>query len=92
MQAESPAAYRQARIVDLCQDATSQGALLTWEDLAYRVFFVNLRTISRNLEALRQANPETPIPLRSTVRLLKIPRKLVNPRIPHIGGCGLGGA
>ena len=28
---------------------------------------VNVRTISRDLEALRQANPETPIPLRSTV-------------------------
>jgi hypothetical protein len=62
MQAKGPAAYRQARIVDLCQEAMSQGALLTREDLAYRVFFVNVRTISRDLEALRQANPETPIP------------------------------
>jgi hypothetical protein len=68
MQAKGPAAYRQARIVDLCQEAMSQGALLTREDLAYRVFFVNVRTISRDLEALRQANPETPIPLRSTVQ------------------------
>jgi hypothetical protein len=67
MQTEGPAAYRQARIIDLCQEAMSQGALLTREDLAYRVFFVNVRTISRDLEALRQANPETPIPLRSTV-------------------------
>ncbi|MEE9295601.1 MAG: DUF1670 domain-containing protein [Phycisphaerae bacterium] len=67
MQTKGPAAYRQARIVDLCQEAMSQGALLTREDLAYRVFFVNVRTISRDLEALRQTNPETPIPLRSTV-------------------------
>ena len=68
MQAEGPGAYRRARIVDLCQEAMSQGALLTREDLAYRVFFVNVRTISRDLEALRQAHPETPIPLRSTVQ------------------------
>jgi len=63
MQTKGPAAYRQARIVDLCQEAMSQGALLTREDLAYRVFFANVRTISRDLEALHQTNPETPIPL-----------------------------
>ncbi|MFH1748535.1 MAG: DUF1670 domain-containing protein [Planctomycetota bacterium] len=68
MQTQGPAAYRQARIVDLCQEAMSQGALLTREDLAYRVFFVNVRTISRDLEALRRADPETLIPLRSTVQ------------------------
>jgi DNA-binding CsgD family transcriptional regulator len=67
MQAEGPAAYRQGRIVDLCQEALSQGALLTREDLAYRVFFVNVRTISRDLEALRRADPERVIPLRSTI-------------------------
>jgi hypothetical protein len=67
MQAEGPAAFRQARIVDLCQEAMSQGALLTREDLAYRVFFVNVRTISRDLEILRRAQPDAPIPLRSTI-------------------------
>jgi hypothetical protein len=67
MQADGPAAFRQARIVDLCQETMSQGALLTREDLAYRVFFVNVRTISRDLEILRRAQPEVPIPLRSTV-------------------------
>jgi hypothetical protein len=59
--------FRQARLADLCQEALSQGALLTREDLAYRVFFVSPRTISRDLLALRQADPDTPIPLRSTV-------------------------
>ncbi len=67
MQAEGPAAFRQARIVDLCQEAMSQGALLTREDLAYRVFFVNVRTISRDLDVLRCAQADVPIPLRSTV-------------------------
>ncbi len=32
-------AFRRARIPDLCQEALSQGGLLTAEDLAYRVFF-----------------------------------------------------
>ncbi|MFQ5464210.1 MAG: DUF1670 domain-containing protein [Phycisphaerae bacterium] len=67
MQGEGPAAYRQARMVDLCQEALSQGALLTREDLAYRVFFVTGRTISRDLDALRKADPQAVIPLRSTV-------------------------
>jgi len=62
-----PAAFRRARIPDLCQEALSQGALLTAEDLAFRVFFVSTRTISRDLQALRQANSGQRIPLRSTV-------------------------
>jgi DNA-binding CsgD family transcriptional regulator len=45
----------------------SQGALLTREDLAYRVFFVSTRTITRDLNALREANPDVMIALRSTV-------------------------
>jgi hypothetical protein len=60
-------AFRQAKIPALCQEALSQGALLTREDLAYRIFFVSPRTISRDLAALRQAHPAVPIPLRSTV-------------------------
>ncbi len=55
------------RIVDLCQEAMSQGALLTREDLAYRIFFVSTRTISRDLETLRRTQPDVPIPLRSMV-------------------------
>lgn len=44
-----PAAWRRARLLDLCQQALSQGALLTREDLAHHVFFVGTRTISRDL-------------------------------------------
>lgn len=60
-------AFRRARIPDLCQEALSQGALLTREDLASRVFFVGLRTISRDLAALRQLKPPVSLPLRSAV-------------------------
>ena len=67
LQEQGPDGFRQSRIADLCQEALSQGALLTREDLAYRIFFVSPRTISRDLQALRRANPETPIPLRSTI-------------------------
>lgn len=60
-------AFRQAKIPPLCQEALSQGAVLTREDLAYRIFFVSPRTISRDLAALRKGHPAVPIPLRSTV-------------------------
>lgn len=62
-----PTAFRRARLVELCQEAMSQGALLGREDLAYRVFFVSVRTISRDLAALRRARPEAVIPLRGTI-------------------------
>ena len=68
MQEQGSAAFRQARIPDLAQEALSQGALLTREDLAYRVFFVGPRTISRDLSILRSKQPLTPVPLRSTVQ------------------------
>jgi len=64
---DGPAAFRQARLLDLCQQALSQGALLTSEDLAYRVFFVTPRTISRDLIVVRQAHPDVLIPMRSTL-------------------------
>lgn len=60
-------AFRRSRIPDMCQESLSQGALLTREDLAYRIFFVSPRTISRDLAALRTADPNQPVPLRSTV-------------------------
>ena len=63
-----PEAFRRARIPDLCQQALSQGALLTREDLAYRILFVSPRTISRDLRWLRRVDPDTPVPLRSTVQ------------------------
>jgi DNA-binding CsgD family transcriptional regulator len=66
-QQHGPAGFRRARILDLCQQALSQGALLTAEDLAYRVFFVTTRTISRDLIAVRQAHPDVLIPMRSTL-------------------------
>lgn len=67
LQEQKSTAFRRLRIPDLCQEALSQGALLTREDLAYRIFFVSPRTISRDLESLRRTNPKTPVPLRSMV-------------------------
>lgn len=67
LQNQGPAAFRQARIPDLCQEALSQGVLLTREDLAYRIFATGTRTISRDLAALRKQQPQVTIPLRSTV-------------------------
>lgn len=67
LQQQGAAGFRQARILDLCQESLSQGALLTREDLAYRVFFVSTRTITRDLGILRKANPDVIIPLRSTI-------------------------
>lgn len=65
---QGPAGFRQARIPEICQEALSQGALLTREDLAYRVFFVSPRTITRDLSLLRRIDPDAVIPLRSMVR------------------------
>lgn len=67
LQRGGPQAFRRARLPELCQVALSQGGLLTAEDLAFRVFFVTPRTISRDLQALRAADPGRMIPLRSTV-------------------------
>jgi DNA-binding CsgD family transcriptional regulator len=67
LQRQGPQAFRLARLPDLCQEALSQGGLLTAEDLAYRVFFVTPRTISRDLHALREAEPGRLIPMRSTI-------------------------
>ena len=67
LQQHGPAGFRQARIIDIYQEALSHGALLTREDLAYRVFFVSPRTITRDLNILRTANPKLMIPLRSTI-------------------------
>ena len=67
LQEHGSTAFRRERIVDLCQEALSQGGLLTREDLAYRVFYVSPRTISRDLRWLRENKPDTPVPLRSNV-------------------------
>ena len=63
---EGARGFRQGRIADLCQEAMSQGGLLTREDLAYRVFFVSLRTVSRDFAAMRESDPGVMLPLRST--------------------------
>lgn len=65
---QGPESFRRKRIPELCQEALSQGALLTREDLAYRVFFTSPRTISRDLAAIRQQDSRIPLPLRSTVQ------------------------
>ena len=67
LQNGGPQAFRRARIADLCQEAMSQGGLLTREDLAYHVFFCSSRTISRDLAALRRKEPARPVPLRSII-------------------------
>jgi len=68
MQEQGLAAWRRSRLMEVCQEALSQGALLTREDLAYRIFFVGTRTISRDLALLRREDPQTPVPLRSAVQ------------------------
>lgn len=68
LQKEGPEGFRRKRIPDLCQEALSQGGLLTREDLAYRIFFVTPRTISRDLSALRKIDPPIPVPLRSMMQ------------------------
>ena len=68
LQEEGPTEFRRSRIIALCQEALSQGALLTREDLAYRIFFAGLRTISRDLSYLRKSDSLRAIPLRSTVQ------------------------
>lgn len=67
-QKQGPDRFRQARIPDLSQEALSQGVLLTREDLAYRLFFVGTRTVSRDLAAIRKQDPQLVVPLRSTVQ------------------------
>jgi hypothetical protein len=65
---EGAEGFRRARIAELAQEALSQGGLLTREDLALRIFFVSLRTVSRDLTFLRENQPDLPLPLRGTVR------------------------
>lgn len=57
------AALRRRQIARMAQEALDQGALLTAEDFAYRIFNCGLRTISRDLKAL--AEQGLVVPLRS---------------------------
>jgi hypothetical protein len=57
------AALRQRQLVRMAHEALDQGALLTAEDFAFRIFNCGLRTISRDLKAL--AAQDVVVPLRS---------------------------
>jgi hypothetical protein len=59
-------ALRQHRLERLCREAYQQGGLLTLEDLAYRLLNTSVRTLSRDLAALRRQ--EIILPLRSTIK------------------------
>lgn len=61
--AQGTVALRQRQIVRMAQEALDQGALLTAEDFAFRIFNCGLRTISRDLKAL--AEEGVVVPLRS---------------------------
>jgi hypothetical protein len=54
---------RRRQIYRMAQEALDQGALLTAEDFAFRIFNCGLRTISRDLQAL--AAEDLIVPLRS---------------------------
>ena len=54
---------RQRQIERMAHEALDQGALLTAEDFAFRIFNCGLRTISRDLRAL--AHRDVVVPLRS---------------------------
>ena len=60
------AALRRRQIARMAQEALDQGALLTAEDFAFRIFNCGLRTISRDLQAL--AEEGITVPLRSQQR------------------------
>ncbi len=57
------AALRQQQIERMAHEALDQGALLTAEDFAFRIFNCGLRTISRDLKALKER--DVVVPLRS---------------------------
>ena len=60
---DAVARLRQRQIQRMAQEALDQGALLTAEDLAFRIFNCGLRTISRDLATLREEG--LIVPLRS---------------------------
>jgi hypothetical protein len=61
--AQGTVALRRRQMVRMAQEALDQGALLTAEDFAFRVFNCGLRTISRDLKALVEEG--IVVPLRS---------------------------
>jgi hypothetical protein len=55
------AVLRQRQIERMAQEALDQGALLTAEDFAFRIFNCGLRTISRDLAELKQQGHTVPL-------------------------------
>ena len=51
---------RRARILRLTAEARDQGGLLSYEDLAFRLFNCGVRTIVRDVQALRRREVEVP--------------------------------
>src|SRR5262249_40382980 len=51
---------RRCRILRLTTEAREQGGLLSYEDLAFRLFNCGLRTIVRDVQALRRREIEVP--------------------------------
>jgi hypothetical protein len=51
---------RRCRILRLTAEAREQGGLLSYEDLAYRLFNCGVRTIVRDVQALRRRELEVP--------------------------------
>ena len=51
---------RRARILRVTAEARDQGGLLSYEDLAFRLFNCGVRTIVRDVNALRQRGVEVP--------------------------------
>ena len=63
---EGVIALRQHRLQRLAEEAFQQGGLLTVEDIAYRLFNCGVRTISRDLKALKDKGVIPP--LRSIIK------------------------
>ena len=55
------AALRQHQIERMANEALDQGALLTGEDLAFRIFNYGLRTISRDLKVVAEQGVVVPL-------------------------------
>lgn len=53
-------AVRRARLMRMAVEAREQGGLLTYEDLAYRLFNCSTRTIVRDIKVLRQRAIDVP--------------------------------
>jgi len=58
---EGVEALRRRQLLRMATEALEQGALLTAEDFAYRIFNCGKRTISRDLAALREAGEVVPL-------------------------------